>query len=423
MNAKERASFVPRLLAARVEEALQDTPVVLIVGPRQGGKSTLVKAIEAPGERTYYTLDQRTVAQAATLDPEGFVASLDRVTIDEVQRAPDLLLAIKLAVDEDRRPGRFLLTGSANILLQPRVADSLAGRMEVLELWPLSVREIERLPGNFIEGVFGAWKDAPRVRPEPWLERALAGGFPEARSRASVERRDSWFEAYVTTLLERDVRDLVDLDRTAALGHLLTLLATRSGGLLNQADLARSVSLPHTTLSRYLSVLEMLFLVRAVPAWSNNRGVRLVKSPKMYVTDSGLLAHLAGFNLASAVHAPTLAGTVLEAFVLGELLRERAAAKARVDLFHFRTHSGQEVDFVLEDRAGRVVGLEIKARKSADSGDFKGLRALKELAGSKFHRGIVLYSGDAPVPFGEELWAWPISALWQLTSESKKSKK
>lgn len=411
--------MIYRHLTQSLLEALRDTPVVYVQGGRQTGKSTLCQEIaHGPHPADYYSLDAAAVLAAAREDPEGFIAGLaGPVVIDEVQRAPDLALAIKAAVDRDRAPGRFLLTGSASVLTLPRVADSLAGRVELHTLWPFSQGEIDGRRESFLERAFaggGAVGPEPEEREEgDLLERVFAGGFPEPRSRKSPERRAAWFESYITTILQRDVRDISNIENLAAVPRLLSLLASRVCSLLNCSDLARSLSLPQSTLNRYLALLEATFLVRLVPAWSTNLGKRLVKSPKLLLSDPGLLVHLLGLDRTVAAENATLFGHVLENFVAMEITKQLSWWRAGSRLFHFRTSSGKEVDLVVEDRLGRVIGIEVKSAAKVEARDFAGLRLLAELAGERFQQGFVLYRGAALVPFGRNLHAIPIEHLWR----------
>jgi predicted AAA+ superfamily ATPase len=387
--------------------------VLLINGARQTGKSTLARSLE-PGMR-YLTLDDPAVLAAAQSDPFGFIDGLKGpVCLDEVQRASGLFLAIKAAVDKDRTPGRFLLTGSANILLLPQIADSLAGRMEILELWPLAQSEIAKAPCSLVDRLFqGGLADHYPYDRQDFIHRLTAGGYPEALARSSERRREAWFDSYLSTLLLRDVRDLAHIEGLTELPRLMQLLAARCAGLLNAAELSRSAGIAQTTLKRYLALLETLFLIRLVPAWSSNLGKRLQKSPKLFLSDHGLLAHLQGLD-ASALHeAHGLPGSLVEAFVHAELAKHQTWARERTSLMHYRTSTGVEVDFILENRRGELVGIEVKASTTLSSKDFNGLRHLRETTPRQFKRGIVFYTGEQVVPFDEQLLAVPLSLFWQ----------
>lgn len=410
--------MINRRILPQVLAALGDTPVVLLHGARQTGKTTLARRIaEHEHPARYLTLDDVGVLAAATTDPQGFVAGLSGPTVlDEVQRAPNLFLALKAAVDRDRRPGRFLLTGSANVFLLPRLAESLAGRMEIITLWPLSQGELDGVTEEFVDLLFTADvvpADAPPIDTPALADRVLRGGYPEAIRRAPARRR-AWFGGYLTTILQRDVRDIQDVSDLTALPRLLQVLAGQSGNLLNSAALSRRTGLPYTTLRRYLALLEATFLVQTLPAWTPATPGRAVKSPKIVVCDTGLGGHVLGLDRTRLLKDPTVFGPLLETFVVMELRKQAGWSDARPALFHFRRHhTGAEVDVVLEGPDGRVVGVEVKASGTVSGGDFKGLRALAEVAGSRFHRGLVLYTGRETVPFGRRLAAVPVTVLWR----------
>ncbi len=407
-----------RHITPLLQEALADTPVVLLNGARQTGKSTLVQALAASEGRRYFTLDDHATLAAATGDPAGFIAGINgAVALDEVQRAPALFLAIKAAVDRDRKPGRFLLTGSANVMLLPDIADSLAGRMEVLSLWPLSSAELAGdAVTNLADWLFNGELDAMPIPPcerAPLIDKLVAGGFPEAVTRSSARRRTAWFDNYLQAILYRDVRELARVEQLTEIPNLLQLLANRSANLLNFAELSRTSNLTQTTLKRYFTLLEMLFLVYRLPSWERNPGKRLVKAPKVFAPDTGLLTHLANWTEGRMGIESGLPGGLVETFVLGELLKHLAFSQQRLTLWHYRTQNNIEVDFILEDRAGNITGIEVKASATLDSKAFKGLRHLQETEPTLFQRGIVLYSGRELVPFGEKLFAVPLSMWWK----------
>lgn len=403
-----------RRLTPLLREALADAPVTLLIGARQAGKSTLAQSLVH--ERllaSYLTLDDGATLAAATADPDGFVAGLgDSVSIDEVQRAPALLPAIKASVDRDRRAGRFLLTGSANVLLLPRVSESLAGRMETHVLWPFSQGEIDEHEERFVELLFGE-RPAPRQfeRERSLVERVARGGFPPAFARTG-RRRAAWLDAYVDAVIQREVRDLANVDRLTTLPRLVSLLAARTASMLNVAEISRSAGIPQTTLQRYLTLLEHVFLLVRIPAWHANLGKRLVRSPKLHLVDSGLACRARGVTAERLVSDPVTLGPLLESFVGMELVKQASWSDRAVRVHHFRTSAGREVDYVLEDRQGLVAGVEVKASATVTARDFAGLRVLEEALGDRFARGVVLYDGHAAVPFGERLAAWPIDALW-----------
>ncbi len=397
--------------------ALTDTPVVLLNGARQTGKTTLARNYANTASIPYVTLDDATQLAAARSDAQGFLSALGpRAVIDEVQKEPELFPAIKISVDSDRRPGRYLLTGSANVLLLPQISESLAGRMEILTLWPLSQGELNGIRERFLEAVFSEELPRFQVRKPVGLlkDNVLEGAFPEVVQRSNEKRREAWFTSYITALLQRDVRDLSNIDGLTDMPRLMSLLAARSGNLLNMSELSRSSGIPNSTLKRYLSLLQATFLFQPLPAWSSNLGKRLIKSPKIHLIDSGLAAHLAGVTQESLQRMPVLLGHLFENFIVNELRKQIGWSNRRVNMYHFRTTAGREVDILLEDAAGRLVGLEVKASATVVPKDFSGFDALSEGVGQQFVRGIILYTGDQPVSFGKNYLALPVSALWQM---------
>jgi len=415
-----RRNIEPLLLAA-----LADTPVVLLNGARQTGKSTLAQhLIETGWPARYVTLDDVTVQAAARGDPQGFLSAYEGpVIIDEIQRANELFLPIKLAVDRNRKPGRFLLTGSANVMLTPALSDALAGRMEILTLWPLSQGEINGYKEDFVDRLLARDFSLPpssigqskklQIKREDLAGLILRGGFPEVVERPDVERRRAWFRSYLTTILQRDVRDLSKVEGLTEFPRLLALLATRVANLLNLADVSRATTISQTTLKRYLTLLQATYLVFLLPPWTSNLGARVVKTPKLMLGDTGLLTALVSVDEEGLLENSALFGAALENFVVMEARKQISWSKTQPRMFHFRTHTGQEVDIVLEEASGRLAGIEVKASASVNNNDFKGLRALQEIAGKNFRRGILLYTGSEVVSFGKDLLAAPVSALWQ----------
>ena len=413
--------MIERNITRRLRRALRDTPVVFLHGARQTGKSTLVRKI-AEGLRgsSYLTLDDAATLAAATGDPVGFIRGFDGpVVLDEVQKAPALFPAIKLEVDLNRKPGRFLLTGSADVLVIPRVSESLAGRIEILTLWPFSQGEIDGVHESFVDSLFARLIPSERAKPLPaskLIERVLRGGYPEVCTTRAAPRRADWFGAYVSTILQRDVRELSNIEGLTELPRLLTLLAARVASPINFADLARDLAIPQTTLKRYFALLEMTFLVQALPAWSANLRKRLVKSPKLYLNDSGLLAYLLGLSKERLAVDQKHIGPLMENFVVMELRKQASWSVTRPELFHFRTHAGREVDIILEGRSGQIVGIEVKAGATLGTDDLQGLKSLADISGERFHRGILLYTGNDAIPFGPRIHALPISSLWGVPS-------
>lgn len=328
---------------------------------------------------------------------------------------PPLLLAIKAQVDQHRAPGRFLLTGSANVLMLPTVADSLAGRMEIIELWPFSAAELIGQPhANRLDWLCqGDLLAAPPFHwpaPTPVVSRLLAGGFPKAVLRQG-HRRAAWFDSYIQAILQRDVRDLAQLEQMTELPHMLALMAARSASLLNFAEVSRSLGLAQTTLKRYFTLLETLYLLRRLPAWDRNPSKRLVKSPKIYVPDTGLVAHLTGLSAERLAQPGPAIGHLIETLVITEALKHLAFSHLGLSAWHYRTSAGHEVDLLIEDRAQQLTGIEIKASHTVGPKDFKGLVHLQETEPQRFARGVVLYGGDQVVPFTPQLTAVPI-AMW-----------
>ena len=406
-----------RNITSKILKALADTPVVFIRGARQTGKSTLVKKIARdhyPAQ--YITLDNAAALSSALSDPAGFLAGLEKqVIIDEVQRAPELLLAIKEDVDRNRTPGRYLLTGSANVLAMPRVADALTGRVEILTLWPLSQGELIGRKENFTDMVFSPdmarctafGAECPEI-----ADVIVAGGYPEPLQRSDIERRAAWFDSYIMTLIDRNMKDLSHLHDISSVPRLLKLLAARAGTLFNQSELSRSTGIANTTLSRYIIMLETLFLVHMRPSWSVNIGKRIVKSPKTFFIDTGLACHLTGITNRRLSDDHGAAGNIFENFVVSELLKQASWSSQPVALYHFRSQTGQEVDIVLENSAGDIVGVEVKYSATPTAKHFNGLKLLQDRLGARFIRGILLYTGHDHIPFGPKLSALPVSSLW-----------
>jgi uncharacterized protein len=409
--------LVPRKATDLVSEALTDTRVVTLNGARQAGKSTLSRlATKRFPEPVVRLLDDAATLRAALDDPTGFVDHDGLMVIDEIQLAPGLFRAIKLAVDLDPRPGRFLLTGSAHILALRDLPDALPGRMEIVELYPFSQGEIDGAPDGFIDAAFAHGPDLDRtssLRKRDYLERAVRGGYPEA-VRRTARRRSAFFDSYLTNLIERDVRELAVIERRGDLRRLLALLAGRSGGLLVPGTLSTTSGIPRTTLNRYLELLSSVFLIKQIPAWSTGSTRRAIGTAKLAYVDSGLACHLVGQDAVRLGEPDGAAGPMLENFVLMELSRQLSWSNQGVRLHHFRTKDQVEVDAVLEAADGRVVAVEVKAGATVRTEDLAGLRYLADRIGSRFVAGYVLYTGQQTLPFGDRLRALPMDALWQL---------
>jgi len=413
----ERGTYVPRLLASVVEEAMETARVTAILGPRQAGKTTLVRRIAEERGLTYVTLDDDTVRSAALSDPYGFVLTLGRpAAIDEVQRVPDLMLALKRVVDDDPTPGRFLVTGSANLQTLPTIADALPGRVDYLRLDPFAEAEIGRQTTSVVDRLFDP---NPLARAtdvagrEPYAEATIGGGFPEARMRAG-RARERFFAGYLAALVDRQLDDVASLRTADRVLDLLRLVASRSGALAEPYALGRVLGLDGKTVRAQLNALERLFAVRLVPAWSTNLGARVTRTARVYVADSGMLASLLGADEHVFLRDQTgqFAGPLLETFVVNELLRQAGWASTAVRASYYRDDRQREIDLVLE--AGRrVVVVEIKAAATADRRDARHLAFLRDRLGDRFVRGVVLYTGTATVSLGDRIVALPISALWR----------
>lgn len=408
--------MIQRKITKKLLAALSDSPVVLLHGARQTGKSTLIKSLvgeEYPAE--YLTFDDPGFLSAAQNNPIEFLSAYEgSIALDEVQRVPGIFPAIKSLVDKKRTPGKFILTGSSNVLLIPKISESLAGRMEILNLYPFSQNEITGADSNFVDDVFGKNYKMPNIpgKQNELIKKVSTGGYPEMLTRKNKERQDAWFKSYVTTILQRDVRDIANIEKLSELPKLLKLFASRAGTLLNFAEFSRSSAIPQTTLKRYTALLEALFMIYLLPAWSGNLSKRLIKTPKLYLSDTGLLSHLTGFNSEKQKSDTLLWGRVLENFVLMELVKQASWSDYNLSLYHFRTSGGQEVDFVIERSDGAVIAVEVKASSKVDSAMFNHMKAFADELGDKFLRGIIFYTGNEPIPFAKNLIALPVEVLW-----------
>lgn len=406
-------ALFPRLIAHRLAAAMADTPVVLLTGPRQAGKTTLVRQVAQRGGR-YLTMDDELTLLSARQDPVGMIRSLDRAVIDEIQRAPALLLAIKKSVDEDRRAGRFLLTGSANLMALPTVADSLAGRMETLSLLPLSQSEMEGQTRNWLDSVFAGQLPQPgsAARKDDLVARVLRGGYPEAVSRSSDRRRTAWARQYIDAIIARDVRDVAGIEKLNQLPRFLRALAQTAGQMCNYTQLGGQVGLDGKTAAKYVGVFEQMYLLKRVDVWAINRLNRVVKSPKLQFMDSGLLSTLLDLTTEEVRKDRTRFGHVLETFVFSEVLKHATTAEGDYRLMYYRDADKVEVDLVVENAAGHLVGIEVKAAATVKESDLRGLKKFAGLAGETFKKGVLLYDGDEIMPLGDRIWAVPLSTLW-----------
>lgn len=404
-----------RAVAETVAEAMGSARAVALLGARQAGKSTLAGMLAAerlPAD--YVTLDDDVVRELATADPAGFVAGLGRRTIiDEVQRAPELLLAIKSRLDRDNTPGQFLLTGSANLRRIPTVSDALPGRVDYLTLWPLTQGELRGQSEDFLNRLFRGEipkiADAPVGRRE-FADLLLRGGFPEAQRRTGAARQ-RFFESYIASIVDRDIGDTSHVHEPAAVGTLLRLVAARSGSLARFDALGQEAGITGKTAKGYVDVLERLFLIRVRPPWHVNLGKRQVRAAKLYVSDAGLLAGLVGADSRRLGEDDGLAGSLFETFVATELERQASWFPEALRFWHYREED-REVDVIVERPSGDVVGIEVKAGATVRPRDFRGLVHMRERIGSRLVAGVVLYAGGKTLPFGDGLWAVPMSAMW-----------
>lgn len=368
----------------------------------------------ASSERQYFTLDDETTLGIAINDPTGFIRDINFAIIDEIQRAPNLLLAIKKSVDEDRRPGRFLLTGSADILTLPRVADSLAGRMEIVRLLPLSQSEILGTGSTFVQNLYQGTVNQPQhlLLGEALVQTVLVGGYPEMIKRDDPSRRRVWARDYITTMVERDIRDITDIERMPALIRLPALLAHYTGQLINYTQLANELGVDSKTIKKYITLLEQIFIVRQVQPWFRNSRNRLVRTPKLHFLDSGLFSTLLNVTASTFENDRSKFGSILETFVFSEVLKQTSLLYDTQGVYHYRDKDMNEVDVIIEFNNFSLIGIEIKASATVHVTDFKGLRKIASSEGDRFKVGLVMYDGGQVIPFGDKMFAVPISSLW-----------
>ncbi|MHB2150971.1 ATP-binding protein [Calditrichota bacterium LG25] len=406
-----------RRITPKILQALKFSPVVLLNGARQTGKTTLVKAIAKEKSFRYVTLDDLTTLHAAKSDPQGFIAAFDKpLIIDEAQRVPELLLAIKARVDQNRQPGQFLLTGSANALMLPKISESLVGRMVILTLFPLSYDEIRGLKNTIIDDLVEQkinTTPTDEISKNELFNYILLGGFPELQKLANEKQKKAWFQSYISTILQRDIQDLARINGIFELPRLFSFLGYQAGSLLNLSNLSRELGMPVSTLKRYVTLLEAIFLVHRLPAWFSNIGKRLIKTPKVFFNDSGLLSHLLGVNAENLESNPKLSGQLFENFVFQELIKQISWSENQPKLYYFRTAAGKEVDFILETNNGQLIGIEIKLKETIQNKDFDGLRELMNLTHRQFKAGYILSLSKEIVPFGNNLFTLPLSLFLQ----------
>ncbi len=410
----QQSPLYSRYSEAPLVEALADSPAVLIHGPRQSGKTTLARLVGDSMGYGYISFDDDVARAAANADPAGFVAGLpERTILDEVQRVPSLFTALKQAIDTKRTPGRFLLTGSSQVLLVPALSDSLAGRMEILRLHPLSQGEMHGGVPNFLDDLFdGTFQTSTTDRLAGELsERIAAGGYPAALVRQTARRRTNWYRNFVDTQLQRDVRDLARISALDALPRLLSAAASQTARLYNLSDLAAPFQLSRPTIGDYVTLLERLFLIDRLPPWQANQLSRMVKTPKLHIGDTGLGCALLGHSPRTLAQDRKLLGQFLETFVYQELKRQSVCQETPLEFFHYRDKDQLEVDIVIERGAREVAGVEVKAAATVTQSDFRGLRKLKRTAGERFVSGVVIYDGEVGAGFGDGMFATPIRCL------------
>lgn len=405
-----------RYCEKKVESALADTPVVIISGPRQSGKTTLAKQIQNH-DCIYITLDDITQYDAAKRDPIGFIRNLNtkRTIIDEIQRVPELFLAIKQSVDENRIPGRFLLTGSSNAMMLPKLSDSLAGRIEVINLLPLTTCEIDGVASTFFEKIFNGIAPTSRLtRIRKQLQnKILSGGFPEPLARKTQERRFVWFQQYINSIIQKDMRDLGKIEHIDVMPKLVRLLANQVGQLVNYTEIANKIGIARQTVSQYVSLLEQLYIFEHIPAWHKNENKRLVKTPKAHIVDTGLLCSLRRITNERILNDNQLFGHLLESYVINEIKRLATWQDDSIEYSYYRDKDKVEIDLILENYEGNFIAIEIKASATITSADFQGLRKFQNIVGKQFAMGIILYDGDHMTQHSDKLYSVPIGCLWE----------
>lgn len=407
----------PRYISPLLLETLEESPASLLLGARQVGKSTLVQSIADARGYQYLSFDNIVLLQAALEDPRGFIANLEKpVVLDEIQRVPSLFLSLKEDIDTERSPGRYIFTGSANVLSLPKMADSLAGRMSIFQLYPLAQAEITGQENNVVDALFqqdfSQKQNYPRDRDE-LIARIIAGGYPEALGKRSERSRRIWFDSYLSTIIQRDVQDIAKIEGLHHMPKLLHLLAARSATLLNSSAISREIALSYPTLRRYITLLEAIFLIHLLPAWHVNLGKKAVKSPKIILSDTGLACHLLHLDAQNLVENPTLLGQFLENFVILELMKHLSWSEEMPKAYHYRSQQGDEVDMVLEGRAGRMIGIEVKHTHSPSAKDARGLLYLRDNYANHFKVGYVFSMVEHVMPLADKIYALPLAFLWR----------
>ncbi len=409
----------PRYILSRLQAAINDSPVVLIHGPRQSGKTTLARTMEASGYG-YLNFDDPALVEQALADPVTFVRALpEQVILDEVQRVPQIFSALKMEVDRNRQPGRFILTGSANILMLPNLSDSLAGRMALLRLHPLAQAEIEGRESDLLARLFAGEltpsieaAEGPVEKRRRLLMRITGGGYPAALTRSNPWRQIAWYRDYIEALVQRDVKDLKRIHGLEVLPDLLRIAAEQTARLVRINEMAAQLPRSRPTIDAYVTLLEGLFLVDQLPAWFSNRMKRLVKTPKVHLSDTGLACGMLGIDAVGLEGDPGFLGQIFASFIYQECRRLASWREEPIRFYHYRDRDGVEVDLLLERGDGAMVGLEAKTSRRVTSGDFKGLRKIASALGDRFRSGVVLYTGSSLLTFGEKMYAVPVSKLW-----------
>ncbi len=410
-----------RFLLDKVSQGQKRSPVILLVGARQSGKSFVMKAAAKEQHIPYRTFDNLPTLVSAKNDPVGFIRTLQKpVILDEVQRVPELFLPMKEDIDQNRIAGRYMLTGSANPLVVPHLADSLAGRMLLYELYPLSQGEILGRKEGFLEQAFSLEPSfkASHFTKTHLIEKISRGGYPELQGLENYAERSEWADSYLSLILQKDIQDLAQIEGISQLPNLLLALSSQVGSLLDYGNLAKDSGIPMTTLRRYFQLLHSLFIIHTLPSWTKNLKKRMVKSPKVFFADTVILLQLLNLNEERLLESPKILGRAAENFVLLELLKQSTWHPRKINLFQFHTDSHQEVDILLEHESGKIIGIEVKTSETVGIEDFKHFRVMKETVGDSFLRGIVLYAGHQILPFGPDLWALPISSLWDTPEKS-----
>ncbi|MEO0443730.1 MAG: ATP-binding protein [Pseudomonadota bacterium] len=407
--------FYPRWQQSTIERMLNKRRILLLSGPRQCGKTTLARSLQSD-DAAYLTLDDTTLEAAAQNDPHTFVKHQSKtLIIDEIQRVPSLLTAIKKVVDEDNRPGQYLLTGSANIQALPNVQESLAGRVSNIRLRPLSQGEQQQKTPSFLERAFSGHVDkgSEFYDRDTLLDIALSGGFPESLTLDSLERK-AWHLDYIQAMLERDLKDIAKIQRQDAMRELVSVLAAWSSKFMDIASIGKGLSIRRPTVESYISALEALYLVERVRPWTKTDYERVGKQSKLFMTDCGLMASLLGWRMDQIRLDSDRSGKLIETFAFNELASQVDVHKPRYQLYHYRDREKREIDFIIEREDGALLCVEIKAGSSVKNNDFKHIHWFKKhLAKDNPVTGVILYSGEHIAAFGEGLWVVPFGELWR----------